>query len=198
MNNIKRFLSQSLGSTGSDPASSSFYSSSGGSSIVLILIIIVVVFAVMMSGGVSSLLSGNIPSSITGTPIPDNNSGSTSPTTSPQASPSPTGPAWTLKNTPGQCKTVSNKAARVDNLVATGATGGYINIQVKNSSGNYSTVETKDFTPTNITYAIVLYSSLGFNTASWKVDLYQGGNVNSGVWSGGTLKATYNGNPTGC
>lgn len=147
----------------------------GQSSAYIILFVIVVIFAVMLSGGSSSLFSGNMPSSVIDTPTP-----SQSTTPSPSAAPSATG--WNITVTLDGCKndktTYMAGTAKVE-----GPSDGTVELSV-----GTQTVGSQAFTNPSGTFPLSLTNESGFNTKTWKIS----------VSSGGIIKKTYDGNPTGC
>lgn len=163
----------------------------GASTIYIVIIIIVIIFAVMFTGGPSSLLSGDLPSSVTNTPTPLEGSLPTTNPTQTQTS------GWditiTLATNCQQGK-YSYKEARV---AITGQADGYITLEV-NDNG-YKQISTQKFTaPQGVYDPVILSNEFGFNINEWKIGLYSGGTFTNESWTGGTLQAEKSGSPTGC
>lgn len=162
-----------------------------GNASVLIIIILIVLFSVMLSGGSGSLTSGNIPS-----PEPTKTDDDTpaGPTT-PPATPTPS-TQWNISTTFLGCNVNGFPKAQID---SSGNENGYIVLEIDNGSGSFDYIASANFlSPASRSYAI-LHTSRGFGTKPWKVNLYSGGSkASDGKWSGGTLKSSANGNPTGC
>lgn len=159
----------------------------GQSQAYIILFILVIIFAVMFSGGGDFLFSGNLPSSIADdTPTPN-------PAT-PTASPSGT-LAWSIDYAVGDCVDSTNPQ-KIGNIRAHGANDGYILLKMEGEVGVYNPVgPTRKFIAPEITYNLYLENSKGFNTKRWRLELYSGGDASL---TGGELKYTKEGTPTGC
>jgi hypothetical protein len=153
--------------------------------------------AVMLSGGGAFLLSGNLPSPVSPTPTPVGGVDTTNPQASPSTSPSPA-EVWTLNVTPQECTTEAGETKKKYDAIAQGQSGGYLSMEIQDSNGKYSVIATPNFVPQKTTYLFQALNSKGFNKQKWRINFFQGGNNNNGVWSGGILKATQNENPTGC
>ena len=150
----------------------------------IILFIIVIIFAVMLSGGSGSLLSGNLPS-------PDySDDVSPSPTASPSA-------AWNVTYRSTLC--IRGSVPQQEGAIeATGPQDGYIAFEVE-ENGTYRIVSTAKFTSPKTPYESILSAKDGFNTKSWKINIYSGGTEINNKWQGGKVQGGgYSGSPTGC
>jgi len=158
---------------------------------VAIILIVLVIFSISIVSGADDFAFSPDP---TGKP---------SPTISPTATPSAGTVTPTPANTSGWNIAVSFLGCDINGVPkaiinSTGSENGYINLEVSDTSGGSREIATANFlSPASINTATLL-NSVGFNTKVWRVNLYSGGNLTNDKWSGGTLKATANGNPTGC
>lgn len=169
----------------------------GQSSSVMVIIILVIIFAIMIAGGTGMLFSGNEPSGdpwATEAPADGSgsDSGSGSPTASPSASPSSD---WSVNVSFLGCN-INGIPRSV--ITSTGPQNGYVNMEVDDGTGKYKEIATGEFLSPQSNNTAVLLNKDGFNSYSWKVNLFSGGTKTSDNWSGGTLQKSYNGNPTGC
>lgn len=99
--------------------------------------------------------------------------------------------SWSISYTPIGCieETTPEMETRV---TVKGISDGYITIETISDSST-KIILTYKFTSPETTYKLFLSNVDSFNTLSWKINLYEGD-----VGSGGTLKTTYDGSPTGC
>ncbi len=154
----------------------------------------VIIFAVMFTGGTSSLLSGDVASSVTNTPTPSD--GESNPSASPSASP---GPSWKVNISGSECKFTQEQTPYLStNLEATGTSNGYLSLEVI-KDGKTEIVTTFEFNSPSEKGSLSLHKAQGFSDNPWKLKLFEGGSQVAGQWEGGTEKASYNdGKPTGC
>ena len=161
-------------------------SQEGQSSAFIIIFIVVIVFAVMMSGGAASLFSGNEASPDLTTETPEPTTDTVTPSASSSAStPGPTNSAgWNVAVTLGSCNGAATKEPfMTGSMKVTGTANGYVQLEVDGKSvGNQS------FTAPTGNFPLELSNTFGFNNKPWK----------AAVYSGGTVKATYNGAATNC
>ena len=152
----------------------------GQSSAFIIIFIVVIVFAVMMSGGSASLFSGNEASPDLATETPQPSVAETTPSASSSANTA----GWSVAITLGSCNSTTTKEPYMTGTMkVTGTANGYVQLEIEGKSvGNQS------FTAPNGNFPLELSNSFGFNNKAWK----------AAVYSGGTVKATYNGSPTNC
>lgn len=152
----------------------------------------VIIFAVMFTGGTSSLLSGDVASTVTNTPVPSDGG---SPSTSPSASP---GPAWNVTISGSECKFTQEQTPYLStDLEATGTSNGYLSLEIIRG-GKTEIVTTFKFNSPSEKGTLSLHKAQGFSNNPWKLKLFEGGSRVAGQWEGGTEKASYNGTPTGC
>lgn len=91
--------------------------------------------------------------------------------------------------------------AKKGTVVVKGSKDGYLKTQIEDlTPGTFIDIGTpKKFLPKESTYEITLNSTSGFKTKKWKLLLYSGGTKDSsGIYSGGTIEATKDGDATGC
>lgn len=77
----------------------------------------------------------------------------------------------------------------------TAPAAGYISFGLKDAG---SPQFTKSYTPPSQSMGLTLSNSDGFNTKPWQIQLFSGGTQNGTTWSGGTIAASKDMDPTGC
>lgn len=154
-----------------------------------LILVIVIIFAVMLAGGGGSLLSGDMPSSVTEAPTP---------TSDITATPSPTpNPLWDIIIVmDSECKQ-GKSPYKTGTATVKGTQNGYVRLEI-NDSG-FKELATQEFTKPLATYKpLTLTNDDGFNSRDWKLTVYSGGQKVNGKWVGGEFQATKAGSPTNC
>lgn len=133
---------------------------------------------------------------ITATPTP---TGTPIPTPTPIAT-SSSGDTWSITYTKINCGTLeSGLVGETGTVTIAGPVVGYMVVEIE-KEGVFATIQTSGFTPPTNTYTAKLPNLVGFNTSNWRIRAHSGGIYNSvdKIWSGGTFKVNYDGQPTGC
>ncbi len=152
-----------------------------------IIIVMLVVMAFLFAGGNFNGFDSTITSS---TPAPTAPSTSTSP-----GAASPTPIPWSISIAFLGCNINGSPKADIN---STGSDNGYINLEISDTNGGFREIATANFLSPGSRNTATLLNSDGFNAKTWRVNLYSGGSFTNDKWSGGILKATANGAPTGC
>ena len=79
-----------------------------------------------------------------------------------------------------------------------GTKNGYIRLDISDTSGVFSRVDTGVFLPVEHKMTLTLSNSAGFNTTKWKLSLFEGGTELDSQWNGGTLRKELVQEATGC
>jgi len=158
---------------------------------VAIILIVLVIFSISIVSGADDFAFSPDP---TGKPSP-----TTSPTATPSAgtiTPTPASTAWTVSYISEGC-TQEIIPYQKGKLTSTGLSNGYITIEVINGSSSQRILSTQFSSPQTI-YDLKLSNKDNFHNLTWRINLYEGGTGSGNNFTGGTLKASYNGSPTGC
>ena len=160
---------------------------------VAIILIVLVIFSISIVSGADDFAFSPDP---TGKPSP-----TTSPTATPSAGTVPTATpdpsaGWTVSYISEGC-TQEIIPYQKGKLTSTGLSNGYITIEVINGSSSQRILSTQ-FNPPQTIYDMKLSNKDNFHNLTWRINLYEGGTGSGNNFTGGTLKASYNGSPTGC
>ena len=168
-------------------------SSEQGFAMVAIIFIVLVIFSISIVSGADDFAFSPDP---TGKPSP-----TISPTATPSAGTVPTATpdpsaGWTISYTIDSCE---NGVAK-GKVTATGPANGYMTLELQDACGNYSIRSSEAFLPPDGPGPsdLTLNSSAGYNTRPWRLNLFEGGSGTRDNYSGGTLRNTIQGTPTGC
>lgn len=159
----------------------------GGTEIFIVVIVVLIAF--LLAGGEFLLGSAF--------PLPDS-LGIGGGTGNPSGTPGGTNPSadWELTLEDRGCNTVSNQA--VYTLGAFGPTRGYFTLSVKNGEEFTPILSELFSTPPNQSWTLELGNAQGFNKNPWKVELFDVNPTSPETVTGGALKTSRDGSPTGC
>lgn len=165
--------------------------SSEKGSIFLILIFAVIIFfsISLVSGATKFQYSPESSSPISSSPTATPGTNGT-----PVVSPSPADNQWNISYTITSCE--NGLATGV--ITTTSLADGYVVLETQDGSGSY--LERSSDVATSPTQSLGLELVPAWNHAAspWRLRLYEGGSGTKDNYSGGTLRNTIEGTPTGC
>ena len=162
-----------------------------GFGFVLVIFIVIIIFSIsIVSGAAKFEYSPEPPSKLKSSVTP---TATPSATTIPNPSPIQDS-QWSLSTTTLTCTNgVANGV-----ITAVGPVSGYVEVQIREASGSYRTTGSDLTVSPSSSLGLDLPSAQGYSTSDWRLNLYEGGTGSKNNFSGGTLRVTVDGSPTGC
>lgn len=157
-----------------------------GFAFIAIIMIVVIIFSVLLVSGAEKFEL-----SVADPPTQEASSsteGDPTPTIDPEAS------AWDIKYSIETCE----NGTATGTITAVGSVNGYITLERQQADGSFELTSSDIFESPSDTAELLLQSTDGYSTNSWRLKLFEGGSGTKDNYSGGVERADIDGEPTGC